>query len=299
MSGLPYVSLPSLTLELPLLGSHTITVFGPIAALGIVLGWRASLRLAGRRGLPRRETESLLTVVALSGFAGAHWVSMLGYYPERVWADPWVLLAFTSGLSSVGGFIGGTLGLVWWTRRRRLPLHDTTDIVAYGLLLGFTVGRLGCALVHDHPGAVTDPGHPLAVGPWPDGQWRFDLGLVELLLLAGLTAWVHRPRALQGDDAWVVRGRPAVWIALAYAILRFPLDFLRAADPRYGPLTVAQYACLLFAAAALLALRRRRPPATHSPTAPDVVCRDGVDPGTGRDRLAPGDAGSPGKRPGE
>ena len=292
MSALPYVEAPSFTLALPLLGPHPITVFGPIVAIGIVAGWRASLRLARRRGLPEREVESLLFVVALTGFAGAHWVSVLGYYPRQVLADPWILLRFTDGISSVGGFLGGTLGFLWWTRRRGLPVRDAADAVAYGLLLGFTIGRLGCTLVHDHPGAVAGAAHPLAVGPWPDGRWRFDLGLVELLLLIPLAAWIHRPRGRTTRDPGVVPGRLAVGIALAYATLRFPLDFLRAGDPRYGPFTVAQYACLLFAGVALVVARRLSRSAGGSEATTDGVCRDRVDPRGGRGRPGPDDGGS-------
>lgn len=252
--GLPYISVPTLPVELPLIGPHTFTVFGVLAVVGIVLGHRCSMRLAHARGLDERQADRLVVAVAIGGFVGAHWVSILFYYPDRVVADPWVLLYVTSGLSSVGGFVGGALTFAWWCHRHRLDPRVFADVVAYGLLAGFTIGRLGCSLVRDHPGATASTDAWLAVGPWPDGTFRFDLGLLELLLLLPLCLYVYR----LADWRHGAPGRLTITVAIAYAILRFPLDFLRAEDPRYGPLTPAQYACLGFVAIGVWWWRRRR-----------------------------------------
>lgn len=245
--ALPLVTPPSYAVELPLVGEQTITVFGFVVALGVWVGHRLAMTMARHRGIPGARADRLVVVVALGGFAMAHWVSVLLYFPEQVRAEPWVLLQFTRGLSSVGGFIGGALTFVWQVRRHRLPAAASADVLAYGLLAGFTLGRLGCALVHDHPGARSESW--FAVGPWPDGTMRWDLGLVEFVLLLGLAAVVY------GHQRWL-RGRPGsltVFIVATYGVLRFPLDFLRAEDVRYGSLTPAQYACLGFVTIAVFA----------------------------------------------
>lgn len=252
-SALPFVQAPTLPVELPLLGAHTITVFGPLVAVGVALGHRLSLRFAGARGLSERDADRLAVAVAIGGFAMAHWVSVIFYYPEQVRSEPLILLQMTRGLSSVGGFIGGalTFGVLTW--RRKLAPLPFADMLAYGLLAGFTIGRLGCTLVHDHPGAVTSPDAWLGVGPWPDGSHRYDLGLVELMLLIPLCTYVY----VLADWRRMPPGCLTAIIIIAYAILRFPLDFLRAEDLRYGLFTPAQYACIAFAVAALVISRRR------------------------------------------
>lgn len=254
MSGLPYVSIPTLAVELPLVGRTVITVFGPLVAVGVVLGHRLAMRWARTRGLHEGEVDRLAVGVAVGGFAVAHWFSALLYYPEQVAADPWILLYIHRGLSSVGGFIGGALTFAWLAWRRRLSVAEHADLLAYGLLAGFTIGRLGCTLVHDHPGALASADSLLAVGPWPDGAYRFDLGLVELLLLLPVCTWVYA----RVDPARAQPGRLAATLAVTYAILRFPLDFLRAEDLRYGLLTPAQYACLVFVALGLAVVWRQR-----------------------------------------
>ena len=95
--------------------------------------------------------------------------------------------------------------------------------------------------MHDHPGRLSSS--PLAVR-FPGGA-RFDLGLFEFALTPLLIAVVvlvarrtRRPGAVSAS------------LALAYAVLRFPLDALRAtdlgaaSDPRYAGLTPGQWASL-------------------------------------------------------
>ena len=53
------------------------------------------------------------------------------------------------------------------------------DVLIYGLLLGWCISRFGCTLIHDHPGQIVSSDFWFAVGPWPDGTFRHDLGLYE------------------------------------------------------------------------------------------------------------------------
>ena len=252
LSALPFVTVPTWQVELPLFGPHPISIFGVTATLGVVVGFRSVLRYARERGLDEPSTDRLTLGVLLGGFAMAHWVSVLLYFPERVAADPWILLAFHNGISSVGGFVGGALTFAWLCWRRRLAVLAHADAIAFGLLAGFTIGRIGCALVHDHPGAIATG--MLAVGPWPDGLHRYDLGLIELAGLLVLCFVVYRVF----DWRRAAHGRLTALIVIAYGVGRFPLDFLRADDLRYAGLTPAQFASLGFILAGALLWRRLR-----------------------------------------
>lgn len=138
--ALPYVRPPTLALELPRLGDHMVTAFGPIAAIGIIVGFRISMQLARERGLSVPAADRLVIATTVGGLVFAHWFSVLLYYPHRVLADPWILLMIHRGLSSVGGFIGGLVTFAWVTRRRGLDARAYADVVAVGLLAGFTIG---------------------------------------------------------------------------------------------------------------------------------------------------------------
>lgn len=45
------------------------------------------------------------------------------------------------GLGIYGGIIGGVLGLLWFTRRHRLPMLIWADLAAIGLALGQMMGQ--------------------------------------------------------------------------------------------------------------------------------------------------------------
>lgn len=254
MIALPYVPTPSVTLDLPIFGTHTITPFGALVVIGVLIGLRCCRRMVALRGLDPAQLEPLTLRVLLVGFAVSHWVSLVFYFPDQVIARPWILVLPTGGLSSVGGFVGGAIAFAWVCWRRRLDARAWADVLAYGLLAGFTIGRVGCAVVHDHPGVIASSDAWLAVGPWPDGAWRYDLGLIELSLLALACGWVYT----RFDARRAAPGRFTAALAIAYGCGRFALDTLRTADLRYAGLTVAQLAALGFVlAGATLAWRSR------------------------------------------
>ncbi len=250
MTLLPYVQLPTLELPLPMLGPLTLGPFGVLVAFGIVVGSRLTRRRARSSGLGEPEVTRLITWTVVWGLAGAHWVSVLGYDPDRLVHDPWLLLRFFEGISSVGGFLGGTAAFLWLTRHTQ-DRWLWADVLMYGLLAGFTIGRLGCALVHDHPGALLDPTHPLAVGPWPDGSHRYDLGLVEFVGMCALCLGAYL-------RTWRRPGTLTLTVGSFYCVSRFMLDALRAHDLRHAGLTPAQWATGLGLVAIIgLALRWR------------------------------------------
>jgi phosphatidylglycerol:prolipoprotein diacylglycerol transferase len=137
------------------------------------------------------------------------------------------------------------------------PALLVADIFTSSLMVGWCVGRLGCALVHDHPGrtAAKDALFAVAYGPGPAEDYfligihhgltpRYDLGLLELLLCI--------PLAIACVATWKKRfplGTYSAAICLIYPVLRFPLDFLRVpesdgGDARYLGLTPAQFVCI-------------------------------------------------------
>lgn len=240
---IPYIAIPLLHL-----GPLTLSIFGVLVATGVLLGTRLSWRFGRARNVDRRRLERLTTWAVVAGLVVAHWVSVLGYFPERVAADPWLLLRFFDGISSVGGFLGGVLAFAWLTRNDA-DRWSVADALTYGLVAGFTVGRLGCALVHDHPGALVDPTHPLAVGPWPDGSIRLDLGLIEFVGMCGLSGLTYL-------SLWRRPGVLTLSVAGSYAVGRFGLDFLRADDLRHFGLTTAQWATLVLALGCVAGLVR-------------------------------------------
>lgn len=256
------------------IGPLSIHAFGIIVAIAVWVG----LSIAGRRmrtlGLDQRLGDSLSGYVLICGFLGAHLFSVMLYVPERLRGDPWLLVRVWDELSSFGGVIGGSIGVLLFLRLKGRALDLTTrwaylDLVAFVFPLSLAIGRLGCTLAHDHPGTITT--FPLAVSlqsmdaqayitsvyaaagrivelpPGPElARLGFhDLGWYEFLYLVAIVVPVtlvlaRRPRT------------PGVFLTsfiLLYMPVRFALDFLRVSDERYLRLTPAQWVAIALMAA--------------------------------------------------
>lgn len=240
------------------IGPLTLQVWGFFAALGIVLASAVAVRLAQRRGLDPAKIESLAFWTIVAAFVGARAFHVLAYEPAYYFAHPSeILQVWHGGLSSFGGFLGAGLAAVWQIRRQRLPFLKTADIAMPATVLGLGCGRIGCFLIHDHPGTLAyGLGRVLAV-KYPDGP-RYDLGLLlglfDFLLLGVFLLLMRKPRK---------DGLYFALFMLVYGPVRFFLDFLRLLDVRYLGLTPGQYgaAALFIAGAVMMArvLRARTP----------------------------------------
>lgn len=260
---IPYIQTPEYDIaNLPVIGPLRLQVFGPLVAAGVILGYHRCLHYAKKKDVDEFVARDLMFWVLVTGFVISHWVSVIFYFPDRVADNPLVLLMIWNGLSSVGGFFGALVGFFWFLRRQRQPFLVYADMLVYGLLIGFTMGRLGCSLVHDHPGSIVEATHPLAVGPWgKSGLYRLDLGLLEFLYLVPVTAYVH----LGFNWLKAQPGRLSGLTCVLYAPYRFMLDFMRDEDKRYLGLTTAHYASLaiLMIGIYLLFIRKTQPEDTQ------------------------------------
>jgi phosphatidylglycerol:prolipoprotein diacylglycerol transferase len=187
----------------------------------------------------------LCAVIMLAAFVGARLFHVFAYAPGEYLADPLkILRIWEGGLSSIGGFIGAGIGAALFIRAKKMPWRAYTDVCALVLPLGYGCGRVGCFLIHDHPGTLSNS--PLAV-QYPGGA-RLDHGLLLAILGLSLFAafWaLNRRWKLPANGA---KGFLPLFM-VSYGSIRFVLDFFRAtdltiSDVRYLGLTPAQYACL-------------------------------------------------------
>ena len=241
-----------LPVSLPIVGETlSIQPFGVLVATGVLLGAWVAGRFAQRNELDTVATGDLVTYAVVTGFILGYFLNGMLYEREtfmEALRHPSMFLSTWLGLSSYGGFFGGILGCFIWKWRTKKDLLPYANAVCFGLPFGWLFGRLGCFVVHDHPGKVTD--FFLAVNEYrfgdPPFQPRHDLGFYEVLyslLIIGLFVWLERRKRRPV-------GFYCVLLPIVYAPVRFFLDFLRAApleggDVRYAGLTPAQWASIL------------------------------------------------------
>jgi phosphatidylglycerol:prolipoprotein diacylglycerol transferase len=259
---IPYIPGHELEIAIPLIGElidfsrpPSIKPFGTLVALGVYIGSIVTMNRARERKLDTQQMSDFIFWVVATGFVLSHVLDAIFYQPQKVMADPLYLLRIWEGLSSYGGFIGALVGALAWRFYRKKRIIEYVDVMASAFPLAWIFGRMGCSVVHDHPGALSNawfavkyPPQMLAEGF--DG--RYDLGLYEMLLTIPLACachvlWKKQPLRSNGFYLGIT--------LTAYAPVRFLLDFLRvqpevqvfrgATDLRYAGLTPAQWACFL------------------------------------------------------
>ncbi|MBC8132213.1 MAG: prolipoprotein diacylglyceryl transferase [Deltaproteobacteria bacterium] len=230
---IPYFPQPRLTL-----GPLTIYAFGLLVACAVTVGMKILHRRAAAVGLNGLDVSRFISWTLIGGFAGAHLVDRFVYFPADTLAHPVTILRFWDGLSSFGGFLGGTVGALLYFHRHAAPgtAWKYLDSFAYAFPFGWIFGRLGCFVAFDHPGSETQ----LFFGQtYKDGIVRHNLGLEEALYTMAIAAIFYvlgrKPRYL---------GFFMSLFLVLYAPFRFAVDFLRTVDVRYLGFTPGQYGCV-------------------------------------------------------
>lgn len=180
----------------------------------------------------------------VAGFAVAHWVSVIFYFPEKILERPWVLVFFWEGLSSFGGLFGAILGAILYFRSKRVSAIKYCDSILFGFVPAWIIGRMGCTVVFDHPGIPTDfflgmeyhRSITIAGVAYAKGTVLHNLGMYEAMVAAVLTIILYALKNIKPFDGF----HPALMLFL-YSPVRFYLDRLRVTDKTYVGLTPGQF----------------------------------------------------------
>lgn len=245
------------------LGVIHIQVWGLFVAMGIILALAVGLREARRRGLDQGVLTDFTTWLLIPALIFARLFHAFAYEPADFLGDPFKLFRlWEGGMSSFGGFFGAAIGAWLFVKLRKVPFAPYADVAAYVLPLGYGCGRIGCFLIHDHPGTLSNS---LLAVEYPGGP-RLDHGL--LLSMLGFGIFVFFWLLKRGKPHPVEKGFLPLFMII-YGVARFFLDFWRAwdlpgSDIRYFGLTPAQYGSLLFVVAGTalyIRYRKSLPPA--------------------------------------
>ena len=200
----------------------------------VLLGGWLTYREAQRRGRLTESTLMIGSIGLVGGVVGAK-LSMIAFLgPIEFWRQLSTIPAHGAALT--GALIGGYLAVVLAERVLKVE-RCTGDLVAPFIPLGQAIGRLGNFLAGDAYGSVSSL--PWAV--YQGGAYRHPAQLYEMALDLMLFAFLWRQRYRSFRDGELFRT-----YVVGYAIIRFPLEFLR-----YQPtplafldLTLVQWLCI-------------------------------------------------------
>jgi phosphatidylglycerol:prolipoprotein diacylglycerol transferase len=122
----------------------TISTYGTLVALGVMLGIYLGYRNARRVGLPTDDFLDLCFWGLIAALLGSRLLFVVTNW-DRFRGDPLRALAlWEGGLVFYGGVIAACATGLYFMWRRKLPFLRSGDVIAPVLSLGHAFGRLGC-----------------------------------------------------------------------------------------------------------------------------------------------------------
>jgi phosphatidylglycerol---prolipoprotein diacylglyceryl transferase len=215
---------------IPVYSYGTLIVIGFLAALGII---RLRIR---KYALPFEKIIDLAFGLLIWGFVGAkffHWIIIPGdflYDVELLFSSPGTFVKnLGNGFEFFGGIFSGVLFFTYFSRRHKLPVKETLDLITPAIPLAHMFGRFGCfmagccygkpapdlswAVVFAHPKTLAPPHIPL-----------HPTQIYEAVLLFILTVSL----LLFEQKIRHIPGRMISFYILGYTVIRFLVEYYRA-----------------------------------------------------------------------
>jgi len=126
------------------IGPITIYSYGVMLAVAVLVCTYFLSVDAKRYNISQETAYDLVFWCMVGGFLCARIFYIFiewSYYSVNL---PEILMIWKGGLAWQGGFLGGTLAGVWFSRRNKLSIRPIMDLVAPYIALGQSIGRIGC-----------------------------------------------------------------------------------------------------------------------------------------------------------
>ena len=214
------------------IGPLAVRWYGMMYLLSFVGGYFMMIHICRLRQYPlgREAVADLLFYSVIGVIAGGRLGYTLFYHPAYYLRFPHeILYVWEGGMSFHGGLIGVFLVLLWFSRRRNIPLLQLGDLAVAAVPIGLGLGRIGNFINGELWGRQTDlfwgvvftaagvePRHPSQL------YEAFLEGFVLLLIIYAL----HRAAAK--------RGVPVAVFLIGYGVSRFVVEFVREPDAHLG-----------------------------------------------------------------
>src|SRR6266404_672565 len=229
--AIPFPALDPVAMSL---GPFAIRWYALAYIVGLLIGWRYCLALAGRSPhlVARQDVDDFLVWATLGVVLGGRIGYVLFYKPGYYIDHPLeALYVWHGGMSFHGGALGVTTAILLFTRGRAIPVFAFSDIICAAIPIGLFFGRIANFIngelfgrPSDVPWAMVFPnGAPVARHP----SQLYEAVCEGLLLFLLLLFAEHRG----------ARQRPGIVTGLfliGYAVARMSGELFRQPDAQLG-----------------------------------------------------------------
>lgn len=215
-------------------------------AIAYFIGFRVYLYTRSKEKL--RPEQGIWVVVG--AILGAAIGSKLLYWLE----DPlktiqnWHSYAYLmEGKTIIGGLLGGLIGVEWIKKRVGIT-RSTGDDMALPILLGMSIGRIGCFMTGLDDHTYGTPTSWITGIDFGDGIPRHPTQLYEIVFLLALGGmllrWKRQIIHIHSDMKRIPNGATFQIFMTGYLTFRFVIDFIKPTPHPFLGLNNIQVACL-------------------------------------------------------
>lgn len=134
----------------------------------------AEPKLVDQTTHPYEQVGNITIIAAIMGISGAKLFHNLENIDDLI-ADPVGSIVSFSGLSFYGGLICAAATIIWYAKKKNIPVLHLMDSTAPGLILAYGIGRMGCQIAGDGDwGLPNDAPMPAWLSFMPEWVWAYD-----------------------------------------------------------------------------------------------------------------------------
>ena len=211
------------------IGPLRVTFYGIVIAIGVMLGWRLTVKRYREKGGDPALADRILIWMVVIGFLGAR-LAYVSTHLSRFEGELWKVIAiWEGGLALFGGLTAGALTVIILVRRWGGDLWAFLDSLAPAVPLAQAFGRWGNYFNQELFGTPTNLPWGLEIAPenrpdaYPDAATFHPTFLYESmwnLALSALIIWLDR-------RVPSLRGKLIGVYLIGYALMRFVLELIR------------------------------------------------------------------------
>lgn len=159
-----------------------IRSFGMMLVIGFIAGFFLLRRLGRKITSDPQLITNLALYCLIAGVVGARVFYTVHHFEDlqRSWVA--VFAVWHGGLEFYGGVIFAVPVIILYTRHFKLPIRQCLDIIAIALMLGLSLGRLGCFL------------NGCCFGKPTDLPWALRFPYNSFAYISQINAWPERNR---------------------------------------------------------------------------------------------------------
>lgn len=232
-------------------GPITIRSYGLMIALGVIAGYFAARSRAKKIGLTDDHMVDLLFYLLIFCVLGAKLLYILTNDFVTYITNPiYILQSGGEGLSFFGIIPAGILVAIVYAKRHKVNIWALLDVLASGVLVGYSIGRIGCFLNGCCTGIPSDFWLTFRFGPMDYTRIPTQLFTSVLALLGFFHVYyIERTKRFYGKTTG--------FLFLDYAIITLLIEFWRDVNKvqfLWNILSANQWLAVLLIPVALLIL---------------------------------------------